>query len=62
MSPPSRATLLCGSLLPAGVLAPPGMLFGQGRALLKRPRGSPQHRRNIPRADPRLAERSFSGR
>jgi hypothetical protein len=47
-SPPSRATLLCRGLLPPG--------------LLKCPCGSTQHRRNMPRAHPRLAHRSFSGR
>jgi len=35
MSPPSRVTLLCGILLPASLLAPLGMLFGEIRAPVK---------------------------
>jgi hypothetical protein len=43
MSAPSSATLIFGSLVAAGPLAALGMLFSQGRALLKRLRGSTQH-------------------
>jgi hypothetical protein len=59
MSAPSDATLLGGILLAAFLLASPGMLLGQGRALLKRLRGSTQHSRNIPSGHPRLIQRSL---
>lgn len=60
MSAPGGATLLCGILLTARLLASLGMLFGQGRASLKRLCGPTQHIRKIPRGHARLAHRSLS--
>jgi hypothetical protein len=60
MSPLGRPTLVLDHLRPTRLVAPPGMLFGQLRAFIKRLSGSRQNGRQLSGVFPRMLRRTFS--